>query len=74
MAEPVPLRRASERFVCGDIVYLRSGSSPMTVREVFAAARGAPAKVSVDWFCDGEHSDADFFTAQLTSTDPEPDI
>ena len=61
MSEVVPIRagEAAGTYACGDVVALKSGGRPMTVRESVRSAK-APAVVC-DWLAD----DATLFSARF---------
>lgn len=60
-----------QRFVVGDIVMLKSGSPPMTVRLYSTARGGSTALVTVDWFNELENLTANFLPEQLVIFDDE---
>lgn len=60
-----------QRFSVGDIVMLKSGSPPLTVR-MYSAARGSSnAIITVDWFNELENLTATFLPDQLVIFDDE---
>lgn len=53
------------RIQTGEVVVLKSGSPPMTVRVVAPAKGRSQATISVDWFMGEEHYSGTFFENQL---------
>lgn len=57
----------------GSIVYLKSGSCAMTIREIKTEIPNGPSNpkilsdniISVDWFWEGEIKKADFYESQI---------
>ena len=71
MSEVVPIRPgdAAEVYACGDVVALKSGGRPMTVRDVSRGAKGPT--VACDWLADDSTLfSARFPSAMLTRAEP----
>ena len=63
----------TDSFRPGEIVVLKSGSPPMTVRSVTGGNKRSPMFVKVDWFAEADNMSTDFLADQLLHIEDIPE-